>query len=229
MTDGEGSFVSIIRKNPSSRLGWRVEVLFQIALHQKDLKLLNSIKSYFGDIGSIVKTNKDMYAFRVTSLKEILAYILPHFDTYPLITQKKADYLLFKEIALMMKKGEHLKEAGLQLIVNIRASLNLGLSDALKTAFPDTIPVARPLISKQEIPHPDWMAGFVTGEGTFFVKINKGRNRAGIGVQLVFQVAQHIRDIELMKSFVSYFKCGQYVRPIQKEWGYFQCTKFFDN
>lgn len=96
-----------------------------------------------------------MYAFRVTSLKEILAYILPHFDTYPLITQKKADYLLFKEIALMMKKGEHLKEAGLQLIVNIRASLNLGLSDALKTAFPDTIPVARPLISKQEIPHPD--------------------------------------------------------------------------
>lgn len=41
------------------------------------------------------------------------------------------------------------------------------------------------------------MAGFVTGEGTFFVKINKGRNRAGIGVQLVFQVAQQTRDIEL--------------------------------
>ena len=71
------------------------------------MKLLNSIKAYFGYIGSIAKTNKDMYAFRVTSLKENLTYVLPHFDMYPLITQKKAYYLLFKEIALMMKKGEH--------------------------------------------------------------------------------------------------------------------------
>lgn len=55
------------------------------------------------------------------------------------------------------------------------------------------------------------MAGFTTGEGCFFVKITKDRNRAGVGVQLVFQVAQHIRDEELMKSFVAYFKCGRYV------------------
>lgn len=107
--------------------------------------------------------------------------------------------------------------------------MNLGLSEVLKAAFPYTIPVARLLLSKQVIPHPEWMAGFITGEGTFFVKINKGRNRVGIGVQIVFQVAQHIRDEELMKSFVSYFKCGNYVRPVQKEWGYFQCTKFSNN
>lgn len=78
-------------------------------------------------------------------------------------------------------------------------------------------------------PHNPPPPGGIRGEVTFFVKINKGRYRAGIGVQFVFQVAQHTRDIELMKSFVSYFKCGQYVRPIQKEWGYFQCTKFLDN
>ena len=165
-----------------------------------------------------------------------------------------------------MEKGEHLgfatpllslrrsrkrrvgKKEGLQSIVSIRATLNIGLSEVLKAAFPDTIPVVRFLISKQEIPHPEWMAGFVTGEGTFLaspprftpwalkgvsearvVKINKSRNKAGVGVQLVFQVAQHVRDTELLKSFVSYFKCGQYVRPTQEKWGYFQCTKFLDN
>ena len=229
LTDGEGSFVSIIRMNSSLRLGWRVEILFQIGLHQKDLELLKAIQAYFGGIGSIVKADKGMYVLRVTFFKEILAYIIPHFDKYPLITQKKADYLLFKDIALMMEKGEHLKMEGLQSIVNIRAALNLGLSEVLKAAFPDTIPVVRFLISKQEIPHPDWMAGFVTGEGTFFVKINKSRNKAGVGVQLVFQVAQHVRDTELLKSFVSYFKCGQYVRPTQQNWGYFQCTRFSDN
>jgi hypothetical protein len=47
------------------------------------------------------------------------------------------------------------------------------------------------------------MAGFTSGEGCFFVKINKGGNKVGIGVQLVFQVAQHIRDEELMKSLVT--------------------------
>jgi LAGLIDADG endonuclease len=51
----------------------------------------------------------------------------------------------------------------------------------------------------------------------FFVKINKGRNKVGIGVQLVFQVAQHIRDEELMKSLVTYFGCGRYIIPSNKE------------
>nr|AMX22268.1 LAGLIDADG endonuclease [Cryphonectria parasitica] len=229
LTDAEGSFVSIVRMNSSYRQGWRVDVLFQIGLHQKDLELLKSIKAYFGGTGSIVKADKGMYTLRISSLKDILTYIIPHFDKYPLITQKKADYLLFKDIVLMMEKGEHLKKEGLQSIVNIRATLNLGLSEVLKIAFPDTIPVVRFLISKQEIPHPEWMAGFVTGEGTFFVKVNKARNKAGVGVQLVFQVAQHVRDTELLKSFISYFKCGRYVRPTQEKWGYFQCTKFLDN
>ena len=46
------------------------------------------------------------------------------------------------------------KKEGLQEIVNIRASLNLGLSDVLKAAFPYTIPVLRPIVTNQEIPDP---------------------------------------------------------------------------
>lgn len=100
-----------------------------------------------------------MCAFRVSSLKQILNKIIPHFDKYFLITQKRADYLLFKKIVLLMEQGEHLREKGLQAIINIRASLNLGLSEVLKAAFPNTIPVVRPLISlrskKVEIPQPE--------------------------------------------------------------------------
>lgn len=61
------------------------------------------------------------------------------------------------------------------------------------------------------------MAGFTIGEGCFFIKVNKGRNNAGVGFQLVFQVAQHIRDDKLLKSFVTFFECGRYVIPSQKE------------
>ena len=229
LTDAEGSFVCIIRNNPASSLNWRVDLVFQIALQKKDIELLHQIKTYFGDIGTIYKSAKDMCAFKVTSVELMLKVIIPQFDKYPLITQKRADYIIWREIVLRVDRKEHLTLEGLQTILNSRASLNLGLSDVLKTAFPSTIPVARPLMPLQKIPHPEWLAGFTTGEGCFFIKITKDRNRAGIGVQLVFQVAQHIRDEELMKSFVDYFKCGRYVLPSLKEWGYYQCTKFSEN
>ena len=56
----------------------------------------------------------------------------PHFDKYPLKTEKYSNYLLFKRIVEMILNKEHLNEKGLQEIVNLRASLNLGLSNVLK-------------------------------------------------------------------------------------------------
>lgn len=51
-------------------------------------------------------------------------------------------------------RKEHLTHKGLISIVNIRASLNLGLSPQLKEAFPNTVPVKRPLVVDQAIRDP---------------------------------------------------------------------------
>jgi len=61
--------------------------------------------------------------YRVSSLKN-LNIIINHFDNYPLITQKKADYLLFKQAIDIIKNKEHLSLEGLLKIVEIKASLN---------------------------------------------------------------------------------------------------------
>jgi hypothetical protein len=61
------------------------------------------------------------------------------------------------------------------------------------------------------------------------LNVVKGRNKCGIGVRLVFQITQHIRDKELLNSFITYFKCGNYTVPRNKNYGYFVCTKFEDN
>ena len=106
LTDAEGSFVTIVKKNTNSRVGWRVDNVFQIGLHKKDVELLKSIQAYFGGIGVITKAHQDMCAFRVSSPKQIKQKILPHFEKYPLVTQKRADYLLFREIILKMLQGE---------------------------------------------------------------------------------------------------------------------------
>jgi hypothetical protein len=237
LTDAEGSFVCIVRKSEGHRLGWRVEIVFQIALHKKDFELLKLIQIYFDGVGSIEKSSESMLAFRVISLESILNKIIPHFNKYSLKTNKQADYLLFQKIVTLIQKKEHLKKEGLQEILNIRASLNLGLSDALKNAFPDTKPVVRPSLSNPKLEgiQPEWMSGFISipagggGEGLFFIKINKDRNKVGVGVQLIFQITQHIRDEELIKSFVKYFNCGQYYKSPQNDWGNYMCTKFSDN
>ena len=70
-----------------------------------------------------------------------------------------------------MEQKEHLTEAGLAKIVARKASMNLGLSDELKAAFPDTIPVPKPKVEDQEIKDPYRLAGFTTGEGCFSIKI----------------------------------------------------------
>ncbi len=59
-----------------------------------------------------------------------------------------------------MNNDEHLTE-GIGKIVSIKASMNKGLSKKLVT------PVLRPQVIKD----PNWLAGFVDGEGCFFVSI----------------------------------------------------------
>ena len=135
------------------------EVKFQIKLHSLDLPLLKSVKASLKGIG-FIKNNKGVAEFTVSSLTE-LTYIIDHFDRYPLITRSKsADYLLFKRaVQLKMKRKEHLSKKGLQSIVNIKASLNLGLSEDLKVTFPETKQLARPVLSDYKVSNPEWIAG----------------------------------------------------------------------
>ncbi len=62
-----------------------------------------------------------------------------------------------------MELKEHLTLQGLQKIINIRATLNFGLSKELQLMFPETIPVPRVLVETYKIPNPQWIAGFGIG------------------------------------------------------------------
>jgi len=208
--DAESCFAIIIYRDKRLSTGWRVQLSFQIALHQKDKVLLEQVRNYFG-VGSITKRGEEMIQYRVVSVKD-LAKVIDHFEKYPLITQKRADYELFKQAIQLMKQKEHLTEAGLAKIVAIKASMNRGLSEELKVAFPKIIPIARPLVQNLPIPNPQWVAGFASGEGSFMCMIYKSNTKAGEAVQLTFQLTQNIRDEQLMRSLIEYFDCGKIYR-----------------
>ena len=98
------------------------------------------IKTHFGGVGVIKAQGKKKKAvqYQVTSIKDLINVIIPHFEKFPLITQKRADFNLFKKVIQLMGVKKHLTIKGLHLIVAIKATINRGLSDDLKKAFPNT-------------------------------------------------------------------------------------------
>lgn len=87
--------------------------------------------------------------------------------------------------------------------------MNRGLTDELKAGFPDTFPIVRPLVQNLPIPDPQGVAGFVDGEGCFYVKITKSNtHKLSEVVNLSFILTQHNRDNQLMRSLIEYLGCG---------------------
>jgi group I intron endonuclease len=224
-TDAEGCFNISIFKDNTFKLGWRVKLTFKISLHSKDKEVLELIKNYL-KVGGITKAGPEACQFRVSSVKD-LAVIINHFDKYPLITKKFADYELFKQAFNLIINKEHVKEEGLRKIIAIKASMNLGNSVTLKETFPGIVPVIRPSVKNRRISDAHWLAGFTSGEGSFYINIKESPTvTTGYNVVLVFQLVQHSRDEFLIKSLVEFFKCGN-IRHY-KEAVFFRVEKFSD-
>jgi hypothetical protein len=126
-----------------------------MGLHKRDLSLLLQLQQFLGGIGSIhVNQTLNKVNYSVDSKKDLTNLII-HLDRYTLLTQKAADFILFKEVVELMKNKVHLSIEGLKKIINIKASMNLGLSDFLKSDFIDFTPVERQVINTKNIPDPN--------------------------------------------------------------------------
>ncbi len=122
-TDGEGTFYIGINQNSTMKIGYQVLPEFRIVQHQRDIKLLYELKKFFQ--AGVVRINHDeRYELRVRSLKHINQIVIPHFDKYPLATQKKFDFIKFKKVINLMNKNQHLEINGLKSIIQISSKMN---------------------------------------------------------------------------------------------------------
>jgi len=190
--DGESTFGVFVDKNSALNLGWRIRAKFRIELHIRDIELLYAIKHFFNGVGHIrLITTRDLVAYEVERKEELINVVIPHFIKYPLISQKAADFELFKLAVEMIKNKEHLTKEGLLKIINIKASLNKGLSEDLKKAFPNYESVLKSDVILPDQLSPYWITGFITGEGCFTISKSTSQFRA----RLV--ITQHSRDLQL--------------------------------
>ena len=225
--DAEASFCILLTQNNKYKQGWNVRLSFQITLHKKDIAVLEAIMDYFNGVGGIFKEGeRDSVKYKVASIK-CLNLIIEHFDKYPLITQKQADYLLFKQALELVNCKKHLTPEGLNQIVSKRAAMNNGLTEKLKKHFPNVLPETRPLVQNREILDPNWLVGFTAGEGSFLIQTAKSvSHKSGYRVLLRFAIGQHIKDAQLISNLIAYLGCGRYSESLN--YAEFAVTKFSD-
>ena len=63
-------------------------------------------------------------AYRVRGMNHLLERIIPFFENHPLKTKKRVDFLKFRQILLMMQKGDHLTAEGIEAIRTIKGEMN---------------------------------------------------------------------------------------------------------
>ena len=128
-----------------------------------------------------------------------------------------------------MKRKEYLTREGLIKFISLKAYKNKGLNEELLTNFTKIILISRPQVVQFKIKDPNWVYGFVSVEGCFYINIvNYTNNRSGIRVWSNFKITQHYIDEELMKSFIEFFNCGNYYLNSNKDIRDFIISKLSD-
>ena|SRR3989344_4734575 len=120
--DGEGCFYVGINKSPKMSLKWQVLPEFRIVQHKRDINVLKKIQNTLG-YGDIRRNHGDRFELRVRKLED-LRRLIKFFEQNPLVTKKKDDFKLFREIMSLMDKKEHLETKGLHKIAKLASLMN---------------------------------------------------------------------------------------------------------
>jgi len=205
--DAEGCFSVIIEVSES--LKSKVRISFEINLHEKDKEILYKIQSFFGVGGIYHRPDRKKSVYRVTNVNYINDVIIPHFTKYPLISKKGVDFLLWCKVVKMILNKEHLTKEGFLTILSYYASINRGVSKKVLNYYPNIIPSDKPIIDLPNNLNPQWVSGFVAGDGGFSIYVRPAKDYVLLEkVYCKFHIAQHSKDLELMKLFIKFFDCG---------------------
>jgi len=129
--DGEGSFQCEINRLNKNRSNPQINFSLQIQQNNHDVAILYAIKEYFQSGYLKPKYNIRCFADTINNPRKVSSLWIRNYelicnfiDNYPLFTKKKLDYLDWKRLILLKKENMHLTKEGLQLMQNIKNSMN---------------------------------------------------------------------------------------------------------
>jgi hypothetical protein len=122
--DGEGCFTVSIAPRARLLVGWEVRPGFSVSQNGDRAEVLHAIKEYFG-CGSIRPDRSDKtLKWETRRLEDIQRVVVPHFESYPLLSSKRYDFDRFASVCRLMASDAHLRPDGLTEIVELASGMN---------------------------------------------------------------------------------------------------------
>lgn len=112
-TDGEGSFNLSTQMSPLHKLGGQGTLRFSLTQHDREAKLMASLKDYFGCGSYYLDPSRNRIGkFIVSKFSDIDTKILPFFKDYPLQGVKSLDLEDFKKIVEIFRTKDRQTNCG---------------------------------------------------------------------------------------------------------------------
>jgi hypothetical protein len=122
--DGEGCFSISFNKRDKLKTGIEIRPSFSIAQNKRNLPILKRVKIYF-ECGAIRFSRYDqIYKYETRSIGDIRKQIIPHFQKYPLQTNKAQDFATFSWICDEIAASRHLNKDCLIAIIDRAYTMN---------------------------------------------------------------------------------------------------------
>ena len=98
--DGEGCFSVSFSKRDKFLVGWETKPSFSVSQNEDRAQPLFILKKML-KCGFMRRDFSDKtLKYEVRSLKDLINRVIPHFDKYPLVSNKQKDFQLFKQVCM---------------------------------------------------------------------------------------------------------------------------------
>lgn len=123
-TDGEGSFMIVVRKRDDYKTDWKISLCFNVS--QKETYILSQFKKHL-KCGTLRERPDGVAYYEVNNFNSIWENVIPFFERFSFLSQnKKYQFSLFVQAAKIINQKEHLNKDGFAELLYIRSKMNRG-------------------------------------------------------------------------------------------------------
>ena len=141
--------------------------------------------------------------------------IIPHFQTFSLLSKKRLSFILWSKAVELLKKGDHKTEHGFIEILSIYAAIGRGSSNKVKNHFPTIVPAVLPDYDLKDVAlEPWWLSGYLTIYCHFELNVLVEGWKLEMYYKLrhTFSFSRNIAELSLLNLIAEYLNAKTYVR-----------------
>jgi len=219
-TQTDGGFHIEVTLNNEMKLGYRIQLIFNITQHEISKEVLEMIKHFFGKGTLQLDKRNNCWTFFMKGHGNANQIICPHFKNFPIYSAKWVSFFIFMRVLEMINNKEHLTKEGLAKIVILAWNMNtsttrsveslnkilktIGMEDfdgislinQIRKEAEDCKPVENNL-------NPWFISGVTDGDGGLLVSITSNQR-----LKPSFTIIQHNESKSLLEAIKTFFGCG---------------------